>query len=60
MLIQPVVQAIFSPFGGKLSDKVEPRIVASSGMILTVTGLAMVTLLGEAASLNLVAASLSF
>jgi EmrB/QacA subfamily drug resistance transporter len=58
MLLQPAVQAIFSPFAGRLSDRVEPRIVASSGMILTVMGLSILTMLGKSTSLNLVVASL--
>jgi EmrB/QacA subfamily drug resistance transporter len=32
MLVQPVTMAVFSPLSGWLSDKVEPRIVASIGM----------------------------
>jgi EmrB/QacA subfamily drug resistance transporter len=39
MISQPLVQAIFSPIAGKLSDRVEPRIVASCGMGLTAIGL---------------------
>jgi EmrB/QacA subfamily drug resistance transporter len=39
LISQPLVQAIFSPFAGKLSDKIEPRLVASGGMLITVTGL---------------------
>ncbi len=35
LLIQPVVQAVFSPLAGALSDRVEPRVVASAGMLLT-------------------------
>jgi hypothetical protein len=30
-----------APFAGRLSDKVEPRIVASAGMLMTAAGLAM-------------------
>ena len=45
LLAQPVVQAIFSPFAGRLSDRVEPRIVASAGMVLTVIGLVLFTFL---------------
>ena len=41
LLCQPVVQAVFSPLAGRLSDRVEPRILASAGMGFTVTGLAM-------------------
>ena len=32
MISQPVVQAIFSPLAGRLSDRIEPRFVASAGM----------------------------
>ncbi len=39
MLSQPMVQAFFSPFAGRLSDKIEPRIVASIGMALITLGL---------------------
>ncbi|MFN3305714.1 MAG: MFS transporter [Candidatus Kapaibacteriota bacterium] len=39
LAIQPIIQAIFSSLAGKLSDKFEPRYVASFGMILTSLGL---------------------
>lgn len=39
LLCQPVLQALFSPFAGRLSDRVEPRIVASLGMLITTVGL---------------------
>lgn len=39
LLSQPILQALFSPFAGKLSDRIEPRIVATWGMILTTVGL---------------------
>ena len=32
MLVQPVLMAIFSPLGGWLSDRVEPRVVSSVAM----------------------------
>lgn len=35
LVCQPAVQAILSPVAGRLSDKVEPRILASIGMALT-------------------------
>lgn len=41
MMAQPVVQAAVSPYAGKLSDRVEPQVVASCGMGLTVIGLAL-------------------
>lgn len=34
LLLQPVVMAMLSPISGLISDKIEPRIVASAGMAL--------------------------
>jgi MFS family permease len=34
LVCQPVVQAALSPLAGRLSDKIEPRILASSGMAI--------------------------
>ena len=39
LVAQPVVQTVVSPFAGRLSDMIEPRIVASIGMTLTAAGL---------------------
>ncbi len=39
LIAQPVLQAILSPFAGILSEKIEPRIVATMGMALTFGGL---------------------
>jgi Na+/melibiose symporter-like transporter len=47
LVSQPIVMAIFSPFAGRLSDRFEPRIVASIGMALTVIGLSFFIFLGE-------------
>lgn len=51
LVAQPVVQATFSPVAGWLSDKVEPRIVASTGMSLTAVGLALFVWVGPATAL---------
>jgi EmrB/QacA subfamily drug resistance transporter len=45
---QPLVQAGLSPFAGRLSDRVDPRIVASSGMGLIALGLALLAFVGPA------------
>jgi MFS family permease len=45
LISQPVVMAIFSPFAGRLSDKIEPRVVASLGMGFTAAGLFLFTLI---------------
>ena len=39
IMAQPIAMTILSPLAGKLSDKVEPQIVASTGMGITVIGL---------------------
>lgn len=39
MMVQPAMMAIFSPIMGKLSDRIEPRMLASTGMAITATGL---------------------
>jgi EmrB/QacA subfamily drug resistance transporter len=39
LVVEPLLQALFSPLAGKLSDRYEPRIISSIGMALTVIGL---------------------
>jgi MFS family permease len=39
LMAQPITMTIFSPLAGKLSDRIEPSIVASVGMGITVIGL---------------------
>jgi EmrB/QacA subfamily drug resistance transporter len=39
LVAQPAVQTIVSPFAGRLSDRIEPRIVSSIGMTITAGGL---------------------
>jgi len=39
LVAQPAMQALISPFAGRLSDKVEPRFLASAGMASTALGL---------------------
>ena len=45
MMVQPLTMAIFSPLMGRLSDKFEPRIIASMGMVITIFGLIMLGLM---------------
>jgi MFS family permease len=58
LIFQPVVQFIFSPTAGRLSDRVEPRILASIGMMLTSTGLLLLVFIGEGTPLWLIIAIL--
>jgi EmrB/QacA subfamily drug resistance transporter len=46
LLVQPVIMAGFSPVGGWLSDRVEPRIVASAGMAIVSASIFALSLLG--------------
>lgn len=58
LLVQPAMQAAVSPFAGRLSDRVEARVVASVGMGLTVAGLVVLASLGEHTSIALVVVAL--
>lgn len=40
LVIEPLLQAVFSSLAGRLSDRHEPRIISSIGMSITVVGLA--------------------
>ncbi|NLB18250.1 MAG: MFS transporter, partial [Syntrophomonadaceae bacterium] len=55
LLIQPVLMAIISPYAGRLSDRFEPRIVASLGMALTATGLAVLVTIDNNTNIWLIA-----
>jgi MFS family permease len=48
LIAQPVVMAICSPVAGRLSDRIEPRLVASMGMALTAIGLLALVFVGAA------------
>jgi EmrB/QacA subfamily drug resistance transporter len=58
LIAQPVVQALFSPLTGRLSDRVEPRVLASTGMGLTVVGLALLSFVAPGTPLAYVTGSL--
>ena len=47
LIAQPVMMSLFSPLAGLLSDKSEPRIVASVGMALVSIGLALLVLVNQ-------------
>ena len=48
MLIQPIIQAAFTPLTGKLSDKIDGRILPTAGMAVTCAGLIVIFMFGEA------------
>ncbi|MDD5702844.1 MAG: MFS transporter [Dehalococcoidales bacterium] len=47
LIAHPVIQALLSPWAGRLSDKMEPRFVASIGMALTSMGLLVFVFTGS-------------
>jgi len=59
LVAQPLIQALFSPLAGRLSDRMEPRMVASLGMAVTSAGLAFFIFLTENTSLEYIIAALS-
>jgi len=52
LITQPVLMAIVASISGRLSDKYEPRILASAGMGVLVAGLLMLTFLSADTSLT--------
>ena len=58
MIAQPIMQAILSPVAGRLSDRIQPRVLASSGMALCALGLALLASAGPEASIGFVIANL--
>ena len=51
LLVQPLLMATFSPLMGRMSDRIEPRLVATAGMALTTVGLAVLIALTETTGL---------
>ena len=58
MLAQPVMMAAFSPLAGRLSDRIEPRIVASAGMAMSAAGLFLTAFLNGQSPLAAIVAIL--
>jgi MFS family permease len=58
LIFQPIVMAACSPAAGWLSDKIEPRIVATAGMVLTTLGLVPFAFLSQESSIPFLIAGL--
>ena len=58
MLSQPVMMAVFSPIAGRLSDRIEPRYVASVGMAMSAVSLFLIANLGPGAAMGSIVAIL--
>lgn len=59
LMTQPVMQALFSPLAGKLSDKIEPQIVASVGMFLLTVGLIIFCFISPGMNMTLIISNLA-
>ena len=60
LIIQPIVQTIFSPFFGRLSDRIPAAYVATSGMAFCAVGLAVATGLSAESPLSMIVLLLVF
>jgi len=58
LIAQPVVMALFSPLAGRLSDRLEPRLVASLGMGLCAAGLFAFVFVNSQSGLGFIVATL--
>ncbi|MFH1003011.1 MAG: MFS transporter, partial [Chloroflexota bacterium] len=58
LVTTPAVQALFSSPAGRLSDRIEPRIMASAGMGLTTAGLVMLIFLTQTTHTGFILTSL--
>ena len=51
LLAQPVVQAVFSPLAGRLSDRIDPGRIASAGMGINAVGLFLLININNSSSI---------
>jgi EmrB/QacA subfamily drug resistance transporter len=58
LMAQPIMMALLSPIAGKLSDRVEPRLIATSGMIVTVIGVSLFSTLTPKTGMHLIVVNL--
>jgi len=58
LVAQPLMMTILSPFAGKLSDKIEPRKLATAGMLMSAIGLFMLAFIGQQTPVYLIIAVL--
>ena len=58
LAVTPVIMAVFAPYSGRLSDRKEPRVIASIGMGITALGLVLLILLDKDTTLTYIIASM--
>ncbi len=54
LLVQPLVMAVISPLAGRLSDKIQPRYLATAGMALCSSGLLAFSFLSGNTPINFI------
>lgn len=54
LIFQPLVMAAFSPLAGRLSDRIEPRLVSSAGMAISALGLLFLAFLEQGSSVHFI------
>ncbi|HCE56746.1 MAG TPA: MFS transporter [Prolixibacteraceae bacterium] len=54
LVAQPIVMALFSPVTGRLSDRIQPRYLATAGMTMCTIGLAAFAFLTESTPIALI------
>ena len=59
LVAQPIVQAVVAAWAGRLSDRLEPRLVASTGMAISAVGLFLLSTVNETTSLYAIVAKIS-
>ena len=52
MMCQPLTMALFSPLSGRLSDKIEPRYIATGGMLISCLGLILLSNLNSTSNIE--------
>jgi EmrB/QacA subfamily drug resistance transporter len=58
LVAQPIMMALFSPVAGRLSDRIQPRLLASFGMTLTTVGVFLLSFVEPTTSTAVVLAEL--
>ena len=59
LVAQPVMMAVFSPLAGRLSDRIEPRKIATAGMSITALGLVLFIFIHDATPIAYVIGTLA-
>jgi EmrB/QacA subfamily drug resistance transporter len=60
LVVQPIVQAVVATWAGRLSDRIQPRLVASTGMAITAVCLFLLSVIDGQTSPYAIVAKLAF